>query len=90
MLIGNVPMTWAQEEELFALLCHIEANCVITKQDELGCSKNTQFKIDLTMEDCKPVCHALRKCGATKQEFIDDTVDKMLTLGMVECRLDEW
>jgi len=45
---------------------------VIDKLDELGCSKSTVFDVQLIDENCKPVCHDLRRLGRVKAEFVDD------------------
>jgi hypothetical protein len=64
MLVGNVPRS--DEESLFAFLWFIENRVLIDKCDKLGLSKSTTFSIELVDENCKPVCHDVRRCSALK------------------------
>lgn len=49
----------------------------LSSKDGLGSSKSTKFRVDLIDENCKPVCHDLRRYNKVKLEFIDSEVKKM-------------
>lgn len=88
MLVGNVSQQ--DEEHLFAFLWSIEDRVLIDKCDKLGLSKSTTFSIELIDENCKPVCHDVRRCSALKQRFIDAEIDKLLADDIIEPILTDW
>ena len=64
ILIGEVSLQ--DEERLFEFLCNVESDMLIDKTDPLGCSKHTEFAIELIDENVKPVCHDVRRCSKQK------------------------
>lgn len=53
MLVGNVPLD--KEIVLFEFLWRIEGGVLIEKNDPIGCSTTTEFRIELLNKDCKPI-----------------------------------
>ena len=39
---------------------------LIDKTDEIGCSKDVEFRIELVDGVVKPVCHDVRRCSRPK------------------------
>jgi len=62
------------EEELFELLLFAERGMYLNSSDGMGSSLSTTFRVDLNDENCKPVCHTLRRYNRVKLEFIDSEV----------------
>lgn len=77
MLVGT-DMSIDEELMLFEFLWRIEDKVLIDKQDNLGCSKNFKFSVKLIDDDAKPVCHSVRQCSKSKQDFVDGEIDKLL------------
>ena len=68
----------------------MEERVLIDKTDKLGLSTTTTFKIDLISDDCKPVCHDVRRCSQIKQKYIDKEIDKLLQEDIIEPILTDW
>ena len=66
------------------MLLFAERGIYLNSSDGMGSSLSTTFRVDLVNEDCKPVCHTLRRYNRVKLDFIDSEVQKMRDLGVIE------
>lgn len=58
-------------DTLFETLLVVQKHMVIDKHDHIGCSKSTEFEIEI-LDNSKPVCHDLRRLSKVKADFVDD------------------
>lgn len=75
---------------MFEFLWNIEGMVLIDKTDSIGCSKTTEFRIELEDKNCEPVCHDVRRTSRKKMEFVDDEIEKLLEAGIIEPILTDW
>ena len=89
MFIGT-QVSREVEAELFDLLAFADSMSYWDKSDGLGCSKSTEFRIELVDEDCAPVRHKLRYLAPHKADFLDKELAKLQELGVLKRCFSEW